>query len=224
VQLEQSPFVTLVSDESIKRILRLMNRPAETPITAEVARKVCERTSSAAVLEGSIASFGRQYILWLRARSCRTGDVLTEEQVQAARKEEVLSALSRIAIQIRTRLGESLATIQEHSTPLEQATTSSLEALKAYSAGRRTLFAYGIPAAIPHFQQAIAIDPKFAMAHAYLGFMWCNMGQTDLGAGEIRKAYELSNRVSDRQRRYIRMLYDRNVTGNLQKEMRTLEA
>ena len=224
VQLEQSPFLTLVSDQSIQQALRLMNRPAETRLTPEVAREICERTGSTAVLEGSIAGLGNQYVLWLRARNCRTGDVLAQEQAQAGKKEEVLNALSRIAIQIRTRLGESLATIQEHSTPLEQATTSSLEALKAYSAGKSAVYAHGGPAAIPHFQRAIAIDPQFAMAHADLGFMSWNMGQTDLGAEEIRKAYELRDRVSDRERRYILMLYDRQVTGNLQKELQTLES
>ena len=113
-----------------------MNRPAETPLTPEVAQEICERTGGTAVLEGSIASLGSQYVLWLRARNCETGKVLAQEQEQAGRKEEVLNALSRIAVQIRTRLGESLATVQEHSTPLEQATTSSLEALKAYSAAK----------------------------------------------------------------------------------------
>ena len=201
-----------------------MNRPLETRLTPEVSREICERTGSSAVLEGSIAGLGSQYVLWLRARNCRTGEVLAEEQAQAERKEEVLNALSRIAIQIRTRLGESLATIQEHSTPLEQATTSSLEALKAYSAAKIAMYARGGPAAIPHLQQAIAIDPQFAMAHADLGFMSWNMGQTDLGAEEVRIAYGLRDRVSDRERRYILMLYDRQVTGNLQKELQTLES
>jgi Flp pilus assembly protein TadD len=159
--------------------------------------------------------------LWLRARNCRTGEVLAEEQASAGRKEDVLNALSRIAIQIRTRLGESLATIQEHSTPLEQATTSSLEALEAYSAAKLASHAHGGQAAIPHLQQAISIDPQFAMAHADLGFV---LGETDLGAEQIRIAYGLRDRVSDRERRYILTLYDRQVTGNLQKELQTLES
>jgi serine/threonine protein kinase len=224
VQLEQSPFLRLASDESIKQALHLMNRPAEIPLAPEIAREICERTGSAAVLEGSIAGLGSQYILWLRARNCRTGEVLAAEQAQAEKKEEVLNALSRIAIQIRTRLGESLATVQEHSTPLEQATTSSLEALKAFSAAKIAQYAHGGPAAIQHLQRAIGIDPQFAMAHADLGFMWWNMGQTDLGAEQVRIAYGLRDRVSDRERRYILMLYDREVTGNLQKELQTLEA
>jgi len=132
--------------------------------------------------------------------------------------------LTQLAIQIRTRLGESLATIQEHSTPLEQATTASLEALKAYSAGRSALFAHGGPAAIPLLQRAIAIDPQFAQAHGDLSIVYWNMGQTDLAAAYTRKAYELRNRVSDRERLYILFLYDRQVTGNLQRELQTLEA
>ncbi len=188
------------------------------------AREICERTGRAAVLEGSIAGLGSQYVLWLRARNCRSGEVLAEEQAQPARKEEVLNALSRMAVQIRTRLGESLATIQEHSTPLEQATTPSLEALKAFSAGWSVMLAHGGPAAIPHFQRAIAIDPQFALAYGYLSIFYWNMGQTDLSAEYTRKAYELRDRVSDRERLWILFLYDRQVTGNLQRELQTLES
>ena len=135
VQLEQSSFLTVVSEQSIAQALHFMNRPAGTALGPEVAREICQRTGSAAVLDGSITGVGNQYVLWLRARNCRSGDVLAQEQAVAEKKEAVLSALSRISAQIRTRLGESLATIQDHST-LEQATTSSLEALKAYTAGK----------------------------------------------------------------------------------------
>ena len=223
VQLEQSSFLTVVSEQSIAQALHFMNRPAGTALGPEVAREICQRTGSAAVLDGSITGVGNQYVLWLRARNCRSGDVLAQEQAVAEKKEAVLSALSRISAQIRTRLGESLATIQDHST-LDQATTSSLEALKAYTAGKMAIYARGGPAAIAHLQQAIAIDPQFAMAHALLGFMLWNMGQTDLGAEQVRVAYGLRDHLSDRERRYILMLYDRQVTGNLQKEMQTLEA
>ena len=223
VQLEQSSFLTVVSEQSIAQALHFMNRPAGTALGPEVAREICQRTGSAAVLDGSITGVGNQYVLWLRARNCRSGDVLAQEQAVAEKKEAVLSALSRISAQIRTRLGESLATIQDHST-LEQATTSSLEALKAYTAGKMAIYARGGPAAIAHLQQAIAIDPQFAMAHAQLGFMLWNMGETDLGAEQVRVAYGLRDHLSDRERRYILMLYDRQVTGNLQKEMQTLEA
>ena len=225
VQLEQSPFFALVSDASIRQSLRFMNRSPDTPLTLEVAREVCERTGGAAVLAGSIARVGSQYVLGLRARKCGSGDDLAQEQEVAGKKDEILNVLSRITTRIRNRLGESLAIIQEHSPPLEQATTSSLEALRAYGAGRTAIFKRGGgPASIPHFREAIAIDPQFAMAHAQLGFMSWNMGQTDLGANEVRIAYGLRDRVSDREKRYITMLYDREVTGNLQKEMQTLEA
>jgi tetratricopeptide (TPR) repeat protein len=224
VQLEQSPFLSLVSDQRTQQVLRLMNRPPEARLTPEVAREICERTGSDAVLEGSIAALGSQYVLWLRARNCRTGEVLAEEQAQPARREEVLTALSQMAVRIRTRLGESMATIREHSMPVEQATTSSLEALKAYSAGHNAGFAHGFAAAIPHLQRAIAIDPQFAMAYGDLSIFYWNMGQTDLSADYTRKAYALRDRVSDRERLWILFLYDRQVTGNLQRELQTLES
>ncbi len=224
VQLEQSPFLSLVPDQQIQQVLRLMNRQPVAQLTPEISREICERTSSAAVLEGSIAGLGSQYVLWLRASSCRTGAVLAQAQAEAGKKEEVLNALSRIAVQMRTRLGESLASIQEHSTPLEQATTSSLEALKAYSAGRTALFTHGGPAAVPHFQRAIDIDPQFAMAYGDLSIVYWNMGQTDLSAEYTSKAYKLRERVSDRERRWILFLYDRQVTGNLPRELQNLES
>ena len=224
VQLEQSPFLKLLSDDSIKQTVHLMNRPPDTRLTPEIAREICERTGSTAVLEGSIEGLGKQYVLWLRARNCDTGDVLAQEQVQAKGKEEVLNALSQIALQMRTRLGESLATIQEHSTPLEQATTSSLEALKAYTAGRSAIYLHGGAAGIPHLQRAIAIDPQFAMAFGDLSITYWNMGQTDLAMDYTRKAYELRDRVSDRERRWLLFLYDRQVTGNLPRELQNLES
>jgi eukaryotic-like serine/threonine-protein kinase len=224
VQLEQSPFLGLVPDLQIQQVLRLMNRQPGAQLTPEVSREICERTSSAAVLEGSIAGLGSQYVLWLRASSCRTGAVLAQAQAQAGKKEEVLNALSRIAVQMRTRLGESLASIQEHSTPLELATTSSLEALKAYSAGRTALFTHGGPAAVPHFQRAIDIDSQFAMAYGDLSIVYWNMGQTDLASEYTSKAYKLRERVSDRERRWILFLYDRQVTGNLPRELQNLES
>jgi tetratricopeptide (TPR) repeat protein len=224
VQLEQSPFLTLVSDQQVQQVLRFMSQPPETRLTPEVAQEICERTGGTAVLEGSIASLGGHYVLWLRARNCRTGDILGQEQAQAATKEDVLKALTEIAVQIRARLGESLTAIREHSTPLEEATTPSLEALKVWSAARDTLFIRGPAAAIPHFQRAIAIDPQFAMALADLGFHYWNMGQTDVGAEYVRRAYELRDRVSERERFFILFLYDGQVTGNLQKELETLES
>src|SRR5207248_2723056 len=161
IQLEQSPFLSLVSDERIRKTLSLMSQPSDSRLTPTTAQEICERTTSSAVLEGSIATLGSQYVLGLRAKNCRTGDVLDEEQVQAARKEDVLSALSQIASKFRTKIGESLATIEKHNTPLAEATTPSLEALRAFSAGSKILTTAGdLATAVPHFKRAIEIDPK----------------------------------------------------------------
>jgi tetratricopeptide (TPR) repeat protein len=222
VQLEQSPFLSLVSDERIRKTLPLMNQPANARLTFDVARGVCVRTTSAAVLEGSIATLGSQYILGLRATNCATGDVLASEQAQSARKEEVLDALSQIARRFRTRVGESLATIEKHSTPLEEATTPSLEALKAYTTGLRTVISSGFPRAQPLFERAVAIDPDFAIAHAYLGFSYSILGEWTLARQSTLKAYQLRDRASDIERFWIDTLYDRQVTGNLEREQRTL--
>ena len=147
-------FLSLVSDQRIQQTLRLMGQPADARLTPELAREICERTASAAVLDGSIASLGSQYVLGLRARNCRTGDVLDEEQVQAARKEDVLNALSQIASKFRTRVGESLATVEKHDTPLAEATTPSLEALKAYSTALKVQLSTGSAAAACPFSSA----------------------------------------------------------------------
>jgi hypothetical protein len=196
----------------------MMGHPAGTKLTPTIARELRQRMASAAVLEGSITQIGTPHLLTIKAVNCENGESLASAEAQASDKNHVLDALGNIASEMRRKLGESLATIQEHSTPLERATTSSVEALKAYSAAKIALYAHSGPGAIPYLQQAIAIDPQFAMAHADLGFMWWNMGQTDLGAEQVRLAYGLRDRVSDRERRYILMLYDRQVTGNLQKE------
>ena len=224
VQLEQSPLLGLVSDQQVRQILRFMRKTPETRLTPEVVQEICERAGGTAVLDGSIASVGSQYVLGLRARDCRTGDILGQEQVQARSKEDVLDALTRIAIQIRSRLGESLSAINEQSTPLEQATTHSLEALKAYTAARQAVFARGFAAAVPHLHRAIAVDPEFAMAQAHLGFYYWNMGQTDLSRDPILRAWELRDRVSDLERFFIIFLYEGRLTGNLQKELETIEA
>ena len=224
VQLEQSPFLSLVSDQRIRRTLPLMNMPPDARLTPEIAQEVCVRTASAAVLEGSIATLGSQYVLGLRAKNCTTGDILADEQAQAARKEDVLGALSQIASRFRTRVGESLATIEKHSTPLEEATTPSLEALKAYSAAWKALMSAGWVRALPLFQRAIAIDPDFAMAHAQVGFGYSVMGESTLARPSTLKAYQLRDRASDVERFYIDTLYDRDFTGNLEREQRTLES
>ena len=223
VHLQQSPFLSLISEERIRRTLPLMNQPADARLTPVLAQGVCARTGSAAVLEGSIAALGSQYVLGLRAKHCTTGDILADEQAQAARKEEVLSTLGQIANRFRTRVGESLATIEKHSTPLEQATTPSLEALKAFDTGRNAMISAGWVRRLPFLQRAIAIDPEFAMAHALVGFGYSSMGESALGRQSLLKAYQLRNRASDAERLNIETLYDRDVTGNLERERRTLE-
>jgi DNA-binding winged helix-turn-helix (wHTH) protein/tetratricopeptide (TPR) repeat protein len=224
VQLEQSPFLSLVSDARIRQTLRLMGQPADARLTPELAREICERNGSAAILEGSIATLGSQYVLGLRARNCRTGEVLDEEQMQSSRKEDVLNTLSQIASKFRTRVGESLTTITRHSTPLAEATTPSLEALKAYDAALKVHFSSGAMAALPLFRRAVEIDPEFAMAHSYLGRMYANLDESDLAAESTKRAWRMRDRVSDRERFYITTRYEALVTGNLEETRQTCEA
>jgi len=220
VQLQQSPFLSLISDERIRRTLPLMNQPADARLTPQIAQGVCARTGSAAVLEGSIAALGSQYVLGLRATACTNGDILADEQAQAARKEDVLGTLTQIAIRFRTRVGESLATIEKHSMPLEEATTTSIDALKAYSAAMAIVG----PRRIPLLQRAVELDPEFAIAHAHLGFRFSSVGESALARQSLLKAYQLRHRASNVERFYIDTLYDRDVTGNMERELRTLEA
>jgi len=223
VQLEQSPFLSLISDERIQQMLKLMAKPPDARLTPEVSREICERTASAAVLDGSVVSLGSQYVLTLRAKDCRSGDVLDEEQVQAARKEDVLYALSQIASRFRTRVGESLSTVKSHDTPLAEATTPSLEALRAYSAGWQASFSSGSAAAVPFLKRAIEIDPNFASAYAALGRMYGDIGESALSAENTRRAYQLRDRASDQERSFISLTYDLQVTGNLEKAQQTCD-
>lgn len=221
VQLEQSPFLSLISDDRIQQMLKLMAKPADARLTPEVAREICERTASAAVLDGSIASLGTQYVLSLRAKDCRGGDVLDEEQVQAGRKEDVLNALSQIASRFRTRVGESLSTVRSHDKPLDEVTTPSLEALKAYSEGWQVSFSSGSAASMPFFNRAIEIDPNFASAYASLGRMYGDIGESALSRTNTSKAYQLRDRASDQEKFFISLTYDLQVTGNLEKGQQT---
>ena len=224
VQLEQSPFLNLISEERIQQLLGLMGKPLQTRLTPELAHEICERTASAAVLDGSIARLGTQYVLGFRAKDCRSGKVLAEEQIQAARKEDVLNALSQIASRFRTHLGESLATVEKHNTPLAEATTPSLEALKAYSTGLKVLAAKGEAPAVPFFQRAIEIDPQFATAYVTLGLMYGAMGESALSAENTAKAYELRDHASDTEKFFITASYQSRVTGNLEKAQQICEA
>lgn len=224
IQLEQSPFLSLISDERIRQTLRLMGKSADAPLTATAAREICERTGSAAVLEGSIAPIGNQYVLGLRATSCHTGKVLDQEQAQSAHKEDVLNVLSGMASRFRTRLGESIAAVEKHDTPLAEATTSSLEALKAYSAAWKLHASGGAIASLPLFKRATELDPRFAMAHASLGRIYADLDQSDLAAESMTRAWQLRNPVSEREKFFITVNYEMLVTGNLEKARQTSEA
>ena len=224
VELQQSPFLSLIPDQQVQQQLALMGQPKEARLTSDLAQQICERTASAMVLEGSIASLGSQYVLGLRARNCSTGTTVDQEQVQVARREDVLNALSQIVRKFRTQVGESQATVEKHSTPLAEATTSSLEALKAYSTAIKGITASAdYPAVIPIFQRAVEIDPKFAMAHATMGLSYSTIGESVLAAQSATRAWQLRDRVSDRERFFIDFTYDRQVTGNLEKAYQTLE-
>ena len=220
VQLQQSPFLSLVSDQRIRQTLRLMGHAADAPLSGEAAREACERIGGGAMLEGSIASLGTQYVLGLRAEHCGSGDVLAEEQVQAANKEDVLDALSRAASAFRTRVGESLSTIEQHNRPLEEASTPSLDALKAFSAAVASNTRQD---AVPLYQRAIEIDPGFALAHARLGLALSISGESELAARSTSEAYRLRDRATDRERFFITATYQRQVTGNLEAAQRTFE-
>ena len=223
VQLEQSPFLSLVSDERIQQTLRLMGQPADAKLTPKIARDLCQRTESAAVLDGSIASLGSQYVLGLKAVSCRTGDTVAEEQVRASSKEQVLLAMDKAVAKLRGKLGESLGTVQKFDTPVEQATTSSLEALQAYSLGRKTMTGKSdFAAAVPLFLRAVSLDSNFAMAYSSLSNAYWSLGETNLGAENARKAYELRDRVSDREKFYIECNHYW-ATGDLEKARQAYE-
>ena len=223
-QLQQSPFLSMVSDARTQQTLKLMDRPPDTPLTPEVAREVCERAGGAAVLEGSIAGLGSQYVIWLRAKNCRTGSILDEEQVPAARKEDVLGALSQIARTFRTRVGESLAAVPQHSAPLPEATTHSLEALKEYAAGFKIHDTHGPVAAIPLYTRAIGIDPEFAMAYVRRSHAYGEIGESDLAAQDAATAYRLRNRASEVEGFIITLSYDMRTTGNVEKALQTCQA
>jgi eukaryotic-like serine/threonine-protein kinase len=215
-QLSQTPFLSIVSGDQIAQTLRLMEKPPDTRLTAGVAREVCQRLNATTAVEGSIAALGNQYVIGLDAVSCETGQTLAEEQVTADGKEKVLGALGDAAFQLRAKLGESHASMMAFNAPLDQATTSSLEALQAYALGNRTAdVANDYDAAIPFFQKAIALDPNFAMAYLRLGGSYQPLSELELCAENTRKAYELRERTSESEKLEITSFYDLVVTGNL---------
>lgn len=217
VQLSQSPFLGLISDERIQQTLRFMGKTPNQHLTADIAREICERTGSTAVLDGSIATLGSRYVLGLKAINCHSGEVLDQEQVQATRKEDVLNALSHIASSFRTRVGESLATVKQHNVPLQEATTSSLEALKEYSLGWEVHHSQGPAAAIPFFRRAVEIDPSFAAAQAMLALLYGHTGESGLATQTMGRAYEMRNRASDEEKFFIDAYYEGRATGNEEK-------
>ncbi len=225
-ELEQSPFLSLVSDERIQKTLALMERPPGARLTPDVAQQICERTAGAAVLDGRIDKLGSKYVIGLRANSCRGGDVLDQEQAEAATKEDVLTALSKMAGRFRSRVGESLATVEKHSTPLPDATTASLDALKAYSDGWRLHSTTGTSAdVIPLMKRAIGFDPKFALAYAWLGRLYGELGESVLSTENATKAllsFETALKVTPR-RYFIDATYHQQVTGNLFEARTTYE-
>jgi serine/threonine protein kinase len=216
IELNQSPFLNIVSDRKIEETLGLMGRLAAQQMTPELAREVCLRTGSKATVLGSISNLGGQYVIGLNAIACSSGDTLTSEQGEAAGKRDVLKTMGKAAGRLRRQLGESLATVEKFDVPLE-ATTPSLEALKAYSMGNKTARRMGDTEAIPFYKRAIELDPNFALAYAALSLSYFNLNQADLAAENATKAYELRDRVSERERYRIATSYYHTVTGELQK-------
>jgi serine/threonine protein kinase/tetratricopeptide (TPR) repeat protein len=223
VQLEQSPYLNIVPDQTIRKALQFMGRSSDERVTGNVAREICEREHIKAMLSGSIATLGSQYVVALDASNCATGDSLAREQVTAATKESVLAAVGKAASSLRGKLGESLASIQKFDTPVTEATTSSLEALKAYAAADEMRNGGNEAESIPLFQHAVELDPNFAMAHARLSAIYFNLGEEDRAVESARKAFDLRDRVSERERFYITDHFY-TTSGDIEKDKETLEA
>jgi eukaryotic-like serine/threonine-protein kinase len=224
-ELGKSPDLSVLPDTRMRETLRLMVRPADSKLTPDVTSEICERTGSAAVVEGSIARLGRQYVLGLRARDCRTGDILHEEQASAAEKEDVFKALGQMVSRFRTRAGESLPSVEKPTPMAADITTPSLEAWRSYHAGMKTVMRRGAAAgAMSLLKRAIEVDPEFAMAYAVLGRTYDSLGQSELGSQSIATAYELRGRVSDRENFFITFNYYRQVPRNLELARQTLES
>jgi eukaryotic-like serine/threonine-protein kinase len=223
-QLQQSPFLSLVSDQRIQQTLRLMGQPADAKLSPSIIGDLCQRAGSKAYLSGSISNLGTQYVIGVSAVNCQTGDYLAQEQVTANGKENVLKALGEASTKLREKLGESLKTVQKLDTPIEQATTPSLEALQAYSLGRQTMQGKGDPSgAVPLLKRSIELDPKFAMAYAMLGTAYHNLGEKKLSAENTSKAYDLRARVSEWEKFYIESHYYHFVTGDMEKARQAYE-
>jgi eukaryotic-like serine/threonine-protein kinase len=223
IQLEQSPFLSIVSDEKIQQTLGLMGQPADAKLVSAIAREVCQRTASAAVLDGSIARIGTQYLLTLKAINCESGKTLASTEAQASDENHVLNALGKVSVEIRNKLGESLSTIQKFDTPLEEATTPSLEALKAYTSAIQAMRTKGPDAATPFLKHAVELDSNFAVAYAYLGVQATTGLEPGLSVDYRTKAYELRDRTSKAEKYWITATYHKGVTGNIQKAIEACE-
>ena len=219
IQLEQSPFLNVLPDQKVTATLKLMNQKPAQRLTLEIAREVCQRTSSKALVAGSIASVGNQYLIALKVSNCQTGDSLAGVETQAEGRDKVLKALGDVGNQLREKLGESLASVQKFDKPLDQATTSSLEALKAYTDGEKPEI--GVGTALPYLKRALELDPNFARAYAALGTSYAGLNQMSLAVENYKRAYELRDRVSERERFYIEAQYYGFVTGDTQKSIQT---
>jgi serine/threonine protein kinase/tetratricopeptide (TPR) repeat protein len=223
VDLGQSPFLNILSEEKVRQTLREMTRSPGEQLTPDLAREVCLRAKSKAYLAGSIAALGTEYVIGLEAMNCLSGDVLAREQVTAAKKEQVLSALGRAAAKLRNQVGESLISVQRFDVPLERATTNSLEALKSYTLGRKTQREKGDAAAVPFFKRAIELDHNFAAAYDSVGVDYANLNQPRLAADYFKQAFDLRDRVSDGEKFGIAALYYDYATGELEKANQTYE-
>jgi eukaryotic-like serine/threonine-protein kinase len=223
-QLEQSPFLNFLSDQRIATTLALMGKPKDAPVSGELASEVCQRTGSAAVIDGVIAQLGAQYLITLRASNCANGDTLGHAQARAGDKNHVLDALGSVAAAIRSKLGESLSSVQKYDAPPEAVTTPSLEALQAYSLAYRTMIRKNdYPAAIPLFERAVALDPNFAMAYARLGINFFNLGEPGRAADSLQKAYVLRDRLSEREKLYITASYNAMAMRNFEAARQSYE-
>jgi eukaryotic-like serine/threonine-protein kinase len=221
VSLNQSPFLNVLSDNNVAKTLQLMTRPPDTKLTPDVARELCQRAGSKAYIAGSIASLGSQYVLGLKVVNCQSGDTLLQEQATASSKEKVLETLGEAASKLRGELGESLATVQKLDVPLEQATTSSLEALQAYTLGVKANRENGPAAALPYIQQAIQLDPNFAMGYDAVGAAYYSTGELERASEYFTKAFQLSEHANEREKLNITAQYYQDVTGELEKAAQT---
>jgi eukaryotic-like serine/threonine-protein kinase len=219
VQLEQSPYLNIVPESKIREALRLMGKPPDERLTNDVAREICERQSIKAMLAGNIASLGDHYVITLAALNGANGDALAREQVEVDRKEQVLKALDKAASNLRQKMGESLSSVQQFATPLEQATTPSLEALQAFSLGQAEHMKTKDQAAIPHLRRAVELDPNFALAYATLGVACINTTRLTEGVEALKKAYQLRDRASEREKLYIQAHYYDEVTWDMERTL-----